>query len=141
MNKGTYVFSQIMGLVSHRKFQTIVNQHLGDCKVRDFTCWKQYLCMAFGQLTHRESLSDTMLCLKANAGKLHHRGIGNPVAVSTISRANETRPYKIFETLAGQLIHEAKKLYVEHKDNEIWSKGNVFAIDATTNDLSLSVFW
>jgi len=141
MNKGTYVFSQIMGLVSHKKFQTIVNQHLGDYKVRDFTCWKQYLCMAFGQLTHRESLSDTMLCLKANAGKLYHLGIGNPVAVSTISRANETRSYKIYETLAGQLIHEAKKLYVEDKDNEIWSKGDVFAIDATTIDLSLSAFW
>jgi hypothetical protein len=82
-----------------------------------------------------------MLCLKANAGKLYHLGIGNPVAVSTISRANETRPYKIYETLAGQLIHEAKKLYVEDKDNEIWSKGDVFAIDATTIDLSLSAFW
>jgi hypothetical protein len=72
MKRGAYVFSQIMGLVSHKKFQTIVNQHLGDYKVRDFTCWKQYLCMAFGQLTHRESLSDTMLCLKANAGKLNN---------------------------------------------------------------------
>ena len=72
MNKAAYVFSQIMGSVSHKKFQTIVNQHLGDYKVRDFTCWKQYLCMAFGQLTHRESLSDTMLCLKANAGKLNN---------------------------------------------------------------------
>lgn len=141
MNKGAYVFSQIMGLVSHKKFQTIVNQHLGDYKVRDFTCWKQYLCMAFGQLTHRESLSDTMLCLKANAGKLYHLGIGNPVAVSTITRANETRSYKIYETLAGQLIQEAKELYVDEKDNDVWLHGSVFAIDATTIDLSLSAFW
>ena len=141
MNKGAYVFSQIMGLVSHKKFQTIVNQHLGDYKVRDFTCWKQYLCMAFGQLTHRESLSDTMLCLKANAGKLYHLGIGNSVSVSTISRANETRSYKIYETLAGQLIQEAKELYVDEKDNDVWLHGSVFAIDATTIDLSLSAFW
>ena len=141
MNKGAYVFSQILGLVSHKKFQTIVNQHLGDYKVRDFTCWKQYLCMAFGQLTHRESLSDTMLCLKANAGKLYHLGIGNPVSVSTISRANETRSYKIYETLAGQLIQEAKELYVDEKDNDVWLHGSVFAIDATTIDLSLSAFW
>jgi hypothetical protein len=141
MNKGAYVFSQIMGLVSHKKFQTIVNQHLGDYKVRDFTCWKQYLCMAFGQLTHRESLSDTMLCLKANAGKLYHLGIGNPVAVSTITRANETRSYKIYESLAGQLIQEAKELYVDEKDNDVWLHGSVFAIDATTIDLSLSAFW
>ena len=86
MNKGTCILSQIMGLVSYKKFQTIVNQHLGDYKVRDFTRWKQYLCMAFGQLTHRESLSDTMLCLKANTGKLYHLGIGNSVSVSTIAR-------------------------------------------------------
>ena len=75
-----------MGLVSYTKFLTIVNQHLGDYKVRDFTYWKQYLCMAFGQLTHRESLSDTMLCLKLNTGKLYHLGIENSVAVSTIAR-------------------------------------------------------
>jgi transposase len=141
MNKGAYVFSQIMGLISHKKFQTIVNQHFGDYKVRDFTCWKQYLCMAFGQLTHRESLSDTMLCLKANAGKLYHLGIGCPVSVSTISRANETRSYKIYEALAVQLIREAKDLYIDEKDNDVWQHGNVFAIDATTIDLSLSAFW
>lgn len=141
MNKGAYVFSQIMGLISHTRFQTIVNQHLGDYKVRDFTCWKQYLCMAFGQLTHRESLSDTMLCLKANAGKLYHLGIGNPVSVSTISRANETRSYKIYETLAVQLIREAKDLYIDENDNDILPEGNAFAIDATTIDLSLTAFW
>ena len=119
MNKGAYVFSQIMGLISHKKFQTIVNQHFGDYKVKDFTCWKQYLCMAFGQMTHRESLSDTMLCLKANAGKLYHLGIGCPVSVSTISRANETLPYKIYEALAVQLIREAKDLYIDDKDNDL----------------------
>jgi hypothetical protein len=140
MNKGAYVFSQIMGLISHKKFQTIVNQHYGDYKVKDFTCWKQYLCMAFGQMTHRESLSDTMLCLKANAGKLYHLGIGNPVSVSTISRANETRSYKIYETLAVQLIREAKDLYIDEKEKDVWLHGNVFAIDATTIDLSVTPF-
>jgi hypothetical protein len=140
MNKGAYVFSQIMGLISHKKFQTIVNQHYGDYKIKDFTCWKQYLCMAFGQMTHRESLSDTMLCLKANAGKLYHLGIGNPVSVSTISRANETRSYKIYETLAVQLIREAKDLYIDEKEKDVWLHGNVFAIDATTIDLSVTAF-
>ena len=135
-----YVFSQIMGLISHKKFQSIVNQHFGDYKVKDFTCWKQYLCMAFGQLTHRESLSDTMLCLKANTGKLYHLGIGNAVAVSTIARANETRSYKIYETLAGQLIRQAKDLYLDEKETDVWLQGNVFTIDATTINLSLSTF-
>jgi hypothetical protein len=141
MNKGTYVFSQIMGLISHKRFQLIVNQYFGDYKVRDFTCWKQFLCMAFGQITHRESLSDTMLCLKANAGKLYHLGIGSPVAISTIARANETRSYKIYETLARQLISEAKDLYLNDEQTDVWLHGSVFAIDATTIDLSLSTFW
>ena len=141
MNKGVYVFSQIMGLISHKRFQSIVNQHFGDYKVKEFTCWKQYLCMAFGQLTHRESLSDTMLCLKANSAKLYHLGIGSVVAESTISRANETRSHKIYETLASQLIHEAKQLYFDKSENDIWLQGSVFAIDATTIDLSLTAFW
>lgn len=68
MNAGKYVFSQIMNLVSSTSFQTIVKRHKGDYKVKDFGCWKQYLCMAFGQLTHRESLSDTILCLYTPQG-------------------------------------------------------------------------
>ena len=69
MNSGKYIFSQIVGLVSSTSFQTIVNRYFGDYRVRDFTCWKQFLCMSFGQLTHRESITDTMMCLKANAKK------------------------------------------------------------------------
>jgi hypothetical protein len=77
MNQGKYIFSQIMGLISHKQFQTLVTRHKGEYKVKDFSCWKQYLCMTFGQLTHRESLSDTILCLKANADKTYHLGIGD----------------------------------------------------------------
>jgi hypothetical protein len=104
MNKGKYIFSQIMGLISHKKFQTLVNRHFGDYTVKEFTCWKQFLCMAFGQLTHRESMSDTMLCLKANSDKMYHLGIGHVVSVSSITRANETRSYLIYEDLANSLI-------------------------------------
>ena len=74
MNQGKYIFSQIMGLVSSTSYQTIVNRHFGDYKVRDFSCWKQFLYMAFGQLTQRESISDTIMCLKANANKMYHLG-------------------------------------------------------------------
>lgn len=91
MNQGKYVFSQIIGLLSYKKFQTIVNGHSGDYKVRDFNCWKQFLCVAFGQLMHRESISETMLCLRANSSKMYHIGIGEVVALSTITRANENR--------------------------------------------------
>ena len=140
MNSGKYVFSQIMGLVSSTSFQTIVNRHYGDFKVRDFSCWKQFLCMSFGQLTHRESISDTILCLKANANKMYHLGFGEVAAVSTVTRANESRSFQIYEDLAMLLIKEAKQLYELDDDLEVSLKGNVFAIDATTIDLCLSAF-
>jgi len=141
MNQGKYVFSQLMGLISHKKFNTLVTRHKGDYKVKDFSCWKQYLCMAFGQLTHRESLSDTILCLKANADKMYHLGIGEVVAKSTLSTANENRSYLIYEQLAMVLITEAKQLYLKDNDLDFHLQGNVFAIDATTIDLCLSTFY
>lgn len=141
MYTGKYVFSQIMGLVSSTSFQTLVNRHSGDYKVRDFSCWKQFLCMAFGQLTHRESITDTVMCLNANANKSYHLGIGKVVAVSTITRANENRSYKIYEELAMLLIKEAKQLYIDDNKMEIELEEKVFAIDATTIDLCLSTFY
>jgi len=97
--------------------------------------------MAFGQLTHRESLSDTILCLKANADKMYHLGIGEVVAKSTLSTANENRFYLIYEQLAMALITEAKQLYLKDNDLDVQLQGNVFAIDATTIDLCLSTFY
>jgi hypothetical protein len=141
MNQGKYIFSQVTSLISHKQFQTLVYRYKGDYKVKDFSCWKQYLCMAFGQLTHRESLSDTMLCLKANADKLYHLGIGDVVAKSTLSTANENRSYLIYYDLAMLLIKLAKRLYLGSSDLEIELDNNVFAIDATTIDLCLSTFY
>lgn len=141
MNQGKYIFSQIMELISYKQFQTIVNRHQGDYKVKNFSCWKQFLCMSFGQLTHRESLSDTILCLKANEGKMYHLGIGEVVAKSTLTKANENRSYLIYEELAMLLIMEAKQLYLNDDALEVQLKGNVFAIDATTIDLCLSTFY
>jgi hypothetical protein len=141
MNQGKYIFSQMMGLISHKRFQTLVRRHKGDYKVKDFTCWKQFLCMAFGQLTHRESLTDTVLCLNASAQKLYHLGIGEAVVLSTLSRANENRSCLIYQQLAVLLIKEAKRFYVGESDLEVELKSNVFAIDATTIDLCLSTFY
>ena len=141
MNQGQYIFAQIIELISYKKFQTHVNRHKGDYKVKDFNCWKQFLCTAFGQLTHRESLSDTIMCLKANATKTYHMGIGEVVAKSTLTTANENRSYRIYADLAMQLIKEAKQLYLGDDDLEVQLKGNVFAIDATTIDLCLSTFY
>ena len=141
MNYGKYVFAQLMDLISSTSFQTLVSRHNGEYKVKDFSCWKQFLCMAFGQLTHRESLSDTIMCLKANAGKMYHLGIGDVVAKSTLAKANKNRSYQIYEDLAMLLIKEAKQLYLNNDDLEVALKGNVFAIDATTIDLCLSTFY
>jgi hypothetical protein len=96
--------------------------------------------MAFGQLTHRESLSDTIICLQANQGKMYHLGIGEVVSKSTLSKANENRSFQIYEDLAMLLIKEAKLLYLGESDLEVQLTNNVFAIDATTIDLCLSTF-
>ncbi|KPA09201.1 transposase, partial [Candidatus Magnetomorum sp. HK-1] len=119
MNQGKYVFSQIMELVSHKVFYACVDRHKGDFKSKQFSCWKQFLCMAFGQLTHRESLSDTIVCLRANAGKLYHLGIGRAIAKSTLSKANENRDCRIFSGMAMILIEEAKSLYLKDSDLEV----------------------
>ncbi len=97
--------------------------------------------MVFGQLTHRESLSDTILCLKANADKTYHLGIGDVAAKSTLSTANENRSYLIYYDLAMLLIKQAKQLYLGDSDLEVELENNVFAIDATTIDLCLSTFY
>lgn len=97
--------------------------------------------MAFGQLTHRESISDTIMCLKANAAKMYHMGIGEVVAKSTLTTANENRSHLIYAGLAMLLIKQAKQLYLGDNDLEVQLKGNVFAIDATTIDLCLSTFY
>lgn len=125
MNQGKYIFSQIIGLISHKQFQALVRRHKGDYKVKDFTCWKQFLCMAFGQLTHRESLTDTVFCLNASAQKLYHLGIVEAVALSTLSRANENRSCLIYQQLAMLLMKEAKRLYVGENDLEVELKNNV----------------
>lgn len=96
--------------------------------------------MAFGQLTHRDSLSDTIVCLRANAGKLYHLGIGQAIAKSTLSNANESRDCRIFSEIAMILIEEAKSLYLNDSDLEVDLKNNVFAIDATVINVCLSAF-
>ncbi len=139
MNQGKFVFSQLMALTSPTSFSTCVNRYNGNYKAKHFTCWKQFLCMVFGQLTHRESLSDTMLCLSANADKLYHMGIGGAVSLSTLSKANEKRDWQIYADFAMVLIAEAKQLYVGEQ-GEVELSNEVFAIDATVIDMCLSVF-
>lgn len=140
MNQGKYVFSQLIAFISHNDFNSCVARYRGDFKTKDFSCWKQFLCMAFGQLTHRESLSDTIMCLAANKEKLYHLGIGRSISKSTLSKANENRDWRIYADFAMLLIGQAKKLYADDSFLEVSLKQNVFAIDATVVDLCLSIF-
>lgn len=139
MNDGKYVFSQVMSFVNHNDFNRCVERYNGNRRSRHFSCWNQFLCMAFGQLTHRESLSDTVLCLNSNSAKLYHMGIGRVVTKTTLSRANETRDWRIYADFALALIDEARRLYGSGSRLEIELKQNVFAIDATIIDLCLNV--
>ena len=100
MNQGKMVFAHLMEFASDDIFKHCVRRYNGNYKAKDFTCWKQFLCMIFGQLTHRESLSDTALCLKFHKSKLYHLGIGKPFHKSTIVRANERRDWRIFRDFA-----------------------------------------
>ncbi len=134
-------FSQIMEFASQDIFKVCVKRYNGNYKTKEFTCWKQFLCLAFGQLTHRESMSDTMLCLKLNADKLYHLGIRTVFNKSTLSRANEKRDWHIFQDFGLKLIEQARILH--EGDNQLENiklKGKVFALDSTTVDLCLEVF-
>lgn len=140
MNQGKYVFAQIFDFVSHNDFLKCVSKYNGDYKTRHFSCWKQFLCMAFGQLTHRESLSDTMLCIQANSGKLYHMGIGSATSKSTLSKANENRDWRIYQDFALLLIAQAKSLYDGNSHLEVDIKNDIFIIDSSTVDLCLSLY-
>lgn len=133
-------FTQIMDFASQDLFKVCVNRYNGNYKAKEFTCWKQFLCMAFGQLTHRQSMSDTLLCLKLNSEKLYHLGIGKAINKSTLSRANESRDWKIYQDYALKLIEQAQKMYECDNQLDINLKGRVFALDSTTVDLCLDVF-
>lgn len=141
MNQGKMVFAQLMEFASDDIFKRCVQRYNGNYKVQDFTCWRQFLCMAFGQLTHRESLSDTALCLKLQRDKLYHLGIGKPFSKSTISRANESRDWRIYRDFGLKLIEQAKVLCVNDNQLDLKLKGRIFAMDSTVIDLCLSVFW
>jgi IS4 transposase len=141
MNKGKMVFAQLMEFAPWGVFKYGVKRYNGDYNNKGLTCWKQFLCMAFGQLTHRESLSDTALCLKLHRDKLYHLGIGRAFSKSTLSRANESRDWRIYRDFALKLIDQARVLCQDDNLLDLKLKGKVYALDATVIDLCLNVFW
>jgi hypothetical protein len=120
-------------------FHRCVQQYRGNYKVKSFKCLDQYLSMAFAQLTYRESLRDIVVCLRAQQNKLYHMGFRSPVYRNTLSNANINRDWRIYADFAQALIHIARRLYID-EDFGIELQQTVYALDATTIDLSLSVF-
>ncbi len=110
MNKGQTIFSQIIDFLPQNKFRQCVNRYNGNYRVRSFTCYDQLLCMAFAQLTYRESLRDIECCLRAMREKLYHMGIRGKVSRNTLAKANETRDWRIYSDFAQVLIDEARRL-------------------------------
>ena len=139
MNQGKAIFSQIMDFLPKHKFRQCVNRYGGNYRVRSFTCFDQFMCMAFAQLTYRESLRDIECCLRAMREKLYHMGIKGKVSRSTIAYANENRDWRIYCDFAQILIHQARQLYIDD-DFGLQLQETVYALDATIIDLCLSVF-
>ena len=139
MYTGRLVFAQVMDHLPLHTFRRYVARHRGEHKVKRFSCLDQYLCMAFAQLTYRESLRDIEACLRAQASKLYHLGIRSQISRNTLANANATRDWRIYCEFAQSLIGIARRLYA----NEPFGldlKDTVYALDATTIDLCLSVF-
>lgn len=139
MNLGTTVFAQLMEHIDHNEFHRITASHLRTRRRLPFSCWEQFLCMAFAQLTYRESLRDIESCLRSLGGKLYHAGIHSVVSRSTLAHANEHRPWQIYRDLALSLITRARALYAHDRFLEEIDAA-VYALDATVIELCLKLF-
>jgi hypothetical protein len=139
MNQGRTVFSQWIAFLPDREFRHCVARYEGDARLRDFSCWDQYLTMAFAQLTYRESLRDIEACLRALGTKLYHMGFQGKVARSTLADANESRDWRIFADFAHVLIRIARPLCATDPIGVDLDQ-SLYALDSTTIDLCLSLF-
>lgn len=139
MNTERTLFSQLMDFVSHYEFTKCVHRYQGNYKIKSFSCWDQFLCMAFAQLTYRESLRDIQTCLRSVHHKLYHMGFRGTVARNTLANANKVRDWRIYADFAHVLISHARTLYAQEPFG-VELDQTVYALDSTIIDLCLSVF-
>jgi hypothetical protein len=139
MNSGRTVFAQLIEHLPHKEFQKCVARYRGDRYAKNFSCWDQYLAMAFAQLTYRESLRDIETCLGAVGSKLYHMGFRSSVARSTLADANESRDWRIYADFAQTLIATARRLYAR-EPMDVDLDESLYALDSTTIDLCLALF-
>ena len=139
MNSGRTIFSQLMDFIPKNDFDKCVRRYKGNYRIRKFSCYNQFLCLAFAQLTYRESLRDIETCLRAMQSKLYHSGMRGKVARNTLAIANEKRDWRIYADFANVLINRARKLYAG-EDFAVEIMQTAYAFDSTTIDLCLSLF-
>ena len=139
MNTGRTVFSQLMDFFPLPEFRRCVERYRGDYKVQSFSCFDQFLALAFAQLTYRESLRDIEACLRSMQPRLYHMGFRSVVARNTLAHANEQRDWRIYADVAQVLIREARELY-SHEEMGVQLQETIYALDSTTIDLCLSLF-
>lgn len=139
MNTDKTVFSQIMDFLPLYEFRRCVTRYQGNYRIRTFSCLDQYLCMAFAQLTYRESLRDIEVCLRSVRSKLYHMGIRGKIARATLADANENRDWRIYADFAQILIHIARELYA-NEELSFELEQTIYALDTTTIDLCLALF-
>jgi len=139
MNSGRTVFSQLIDLLPAHQFSKCVTRYSGDFRVRKFTCWDQFLCLSFAQLTYRESLRDIVSCLRAMGSKLYHAGIRGHISHSTLADANKHRDWRIYADFAVILIARARRLY-QQESFGVELAHTAYVFDSTTIDLCLSLF-
>lgn len=139
MNSGKYVFSQVLDFENQYEFNKCAERYFGNYRVRDLTCWSQFIQLFFGQLTSLNFLNSICLCLKAHKGKLYHLGIKQQVAVSTLSRANENRDWRIFADFGNYLISKVRPLYAKCSITQLDINNEVFALDSTTISVSINL--
>ncbi len=139
MYAGQLVFSQLIDYLPMYEFRKCVHRYEGNRRIRNFSCMDQFLCMAFAQLTYRESLRDIETCMRAMNTKLYHAGIRGHVSRSTLADANETRDWRIYADFAQVLIRAARKLYASD-DFGVSLEQTAYAFDSSTIDLCLSLF-
>jgi hypothetical protein len=139
MNQGSTIFAQILAFVDYESFRRCVRRYDGDWRIRDLSCWEQFLAMAFAQLTHRESLRDIEVSLTAHRRQLYHAGFRSLVKRSTLADANETRDWHIYSDFAQYLIRQARPLYAD-TDLGLELDGTLYALDSSVIDLCLTLF-
>jgi hypothetical protein len=140
MNQYKYVFAQLIDFLPYETFKYIVRKHNGNKGIRDFSCWNQLLMMLFGQLSNCDSMRDLCILTDAHYQKAYRLGFGKSVSISTLSRANAKRDYRIFEEFTCAMIAQAQTCRSDI-DSDLKIDGNVYAFDSTTVSLCLNVFW